>query len=120
MNKMFYQCLSLEEIPDISKWDVSNVTNMNSMFYQCSSLTILPNIFKWNFNNSIDLEKIFYQCTLIKINSNIINILNELNINEKNYFRIVIKCLSKEMRNKDDLKVISSYLLFMQEFMKID
>ena len=46
-------------------------------------------------------------------------LLNELNINEKNYFRIVIKCLSKEMRNKDDLKVISSYLLFMQEFIKL-
>ena len=48
---MFYDCRSLQSLPDISKWNTEKVTNMNGMFYQCSSLTSLPDISKWNTNN---------------------------------------------------------------------
>ena len=33
MNYMFIGCESLILLPDISKWDTSNVTEMISMFY---------------------------------------------------------------------------------------
>ena len=41
MSDIFYSCLSLKSLPDISRWKTNNVTNMNYMFYGCSSLTLL-------------------------------------------------------------------------------
>ena len=38
MNGIFGGCSSLKSLPDISKWDTKNVTNMDSMFNGCSSL----------------------------------------------------------------------------------
>jgi len=32
MNSMFYNCSSLNSLPDISKWNTSNVKNMSSIF----------------------------------------------------------------------------------------
>ena len=46
MSYMFYGCSSLTSVPDISKWDTKNVTNMDSMFSGCSSLKNIPNKFK--------------------------------------------------------------------------
>ena len=45
--------------------------------------------------------------------------LNELYIDEEAYFDIIIDCLSKEARKKDELNLITSYLFFMQEFIKL-
>ena len=45
---MFYKCESLIKLPDISKWDISNVTNMEKMFFGCKSLISLPDISDWN------------------------------------------------------------------------
>ena len=44
MNGLFYKCSSLKELPDISKWNTDNVTNMGHIFAECSSLTSLPDI----------------------------------------------------------------------------
>ena len=33
MGYMFYDCSSLNNLPDISKWDTKNVTYMGFMFY---------------------------------------------------------------------------------------
>ena len=41
MSYMFHGCTSLSSLPDISKWDTKNVTNMSYMFYWCSSLPSL-------------------------------------------------------------------------------
>ena len=41
---MFNDCNSLITLPDISKWNTSNVTDMNEMFYNCNSLITLPDI----------------------------------------------------------------------------
>ena len=38
MSFMFNNCESLNNLPDISKWDTKNVANMNGMFYSCESL----------------------------------------------------------------------------------
>ena len=42
MSYMFANCESLSSLPDISKWNTNNVTNMTTMFQECSSLTELP------------------------------------------------------------------------------
>ena len=46
-----YGCSSLTTLPDISKWNTNNVTNIAYIFVGCSSLTTLPDISKWNINN---------------------------------------------------------------------
>ena len=51
MSFMFYECSSLSSLPDISKWNTNNVTNMISIFNRCSSLLSLPDISKWNTNS---------------------------------------------------------------------
>ena len=47
MSDMFSGCYSLNNLPDISKWNIQNVTNMSYMFCDCSSLNNLPDISKW-------------------------------------------------------------------------
>ena len=39
---MFYECNSLNSLPDISKWDTSNVKNMSWMFGECLSTINIP------------------------------------------------------------------------------
>ena len=46
-------------------------------------------------------------------------LLTELNIEENIYFDIIIQCLSKETRDREELNLITSYLFFMQEFIKL-
>ena len=41
----------MKSIPDISKFNTSNVINMNGMFYNCKSLLSLPDISKWDTSN---------------------------------------------------------------------
>ena len=55
---MFYGCKSLKSLPDISKWNTSNVTDMSRMFYCFSSLSSLPDISKWKTSNVTDMRNI--------------------------------------------------------------
>ena len=41
---MFCRCDLLESLPDISNWDMKNVTNISYMFEECESLRPLPDI----------------------------------------------------------------------------
>ena len=43
---MFSFCESLKSLPDISKWNTKNVTNMSEMLFGCISLKSLPPILK--------------------------------------------------------------------------
>ena len=43
-NKMFYECKNLDSIPDIVKWDLSNVIDKNDMFEGCNENLIIPKI----------------------------------------------------------------------------
>ena len=63
MYSMFSECSSLSSLPDISKWNTNKVTDMSHMFYYCSSLSLLPNISKWNTNNVSDMNDMFFRCT---------------------------------------------------------
>ena len=40
MSYMFYNCSSLNNLPDISKWNTANVTNMERMFDNCNKIII--------------------------------------------------------------------------------
>ena len=51
MSYLFANCTDLEEIPDISKWNTSNVKYMQGMFMNCESLESLPDISKWDTHN---------------------------------------------------------------------
>ena len=53
---MFNKCSSLISLPDISKWNTNNVTDMSCLFYGCSSLTNLPDISKWKIDNVTNLN----------------------------------------------------------------
>ena len=63
MSYMFYNCSSLSNLPDISKWNTNNVTNMSYLFYNCSSLSNLPDISKWNTNNVNNMSYMFSGCS---------------------------------------------------------
>jgi len=56
---MFNGCSSLIRMPDISRWEVSNVINADHIFDYCKSLINFPDISKWNFNKEIKKENIF-------------------------------------------------------------
>ena len=47
MSHMFEHCESLKSLPDFSKWETKNVTNMSYMFYDCNKI-IIPKKFKKN------------------------------------------------------------------------
>ena len=73
MSQMFYYCESLSSLPDISKWNTSNVNNMSYMFCNCSSLSSLPDISKWDTFHLEKYENIFKNCSKL-INKPIIEI----------------------------------------------
>ena len=66
---MFFGCSSLSSLPDISKLNTNNVTDMSYMFHRCSSLSSLPDISKWNTTNVpksyANINEIFYDCSNI-------------------------------------------------------
>ena len=60
---MFRGCKSLISLPDISKWNTSNVEDMDFMFDGCNSLISLPDISKWNTSNVNNMSYMFVRCT---------------------------------------------------------
>ena len=50
---MFYNFSSIESLPDISNWNITNVDQLSYLFSGCSSLKSLPDISKWNIENVI-------------------------------------------------------------------
>ena len=56
---MFYDCVLIKELPDISCWDTKNINNMNYMFQNCKSLKSFPDITNWDFENAINTEGMF-------------------------------------------------------------
>jgi surface protein len=62
---MFIKC-ECTNIPDISKWNISNLTNIMGMFSNCIYLTSLPDISNWDISNLKDISKIFDECKSLK------------------------------------------------------
>ena len=64
MERMFYGCKSFNQ--DISNWNVSNVTNMSRMFFKCTNFN--QDISKWDVSNVTDMSSMFFVVIhLIKI-----------------------------------------------------
>ena len=62
MSYMFNYCSSLEMLPNISDWNTSNVKYMNGIFRNCTSLSSLPNISQWNTSNVMYMDSMFFGC----------------------------------------------------------
>ena len=62
ISQMFSRCESLEFLPDISKWNTNKVVNISGLFYGCLSLISLPDISKWNTSNVLDMSEMFTRC----------------------------------------------------------
>ena len=45
MRGLFLNCFSIKLLPDISKWNTNNVTDMDYIFDGCSKLSVKP-VFK--------------------------------------------------------------------------
>ena len=43
MSYIFKGCITLKYLPDISKWNISNVTNITGIFENCSSIDLSDN-----------------------------------------------------------------------------
>ena len=63
---LFYECKSLELLPDIHKWNMENVTNMSFLFYECTSLKYLPDLSKWKTDNVSEIQYMFTRCSSLK------------------------------------------------------
>ena len=59
MSFIFYDCISLPKLPDISNWETSNVTEMSCMFFRCISIVKIPDLSKWNLEKVTDKEYLF-------------------------------------------------------------
>ena len=46
---MFYSCINLSSLPNISNWNTKDVKNMSNMFFNCKSLLSLPDISNFIF-----------------------------------------------------------------------
>ena len=62
MKNMFFNCYELKSIPDISKWDTKNVTEMSYMFFNCRALKSLPDFSKWVLNKEVKKDRMFDGC----------------------------------------------------------
>ena len=78
---MIYLCEKLESVGEISKWDVSSVTDMSFMFCDCCSFN--QNISDWDVSNVTNMSSMFYYCK--KFNQDlsrwdVLNVTNKLGI----------------------------------------
>ena len=67
MYAMFGNCESLEEL-DLSSFETTSLTwSLAGMFYNCKKLLFLPNLSRWNTCNLTDMNNLFYGCSSYKI-----------------------------------------------------
>ena len=59
---MFYDCIALLSLSEVSDWDTSEIIDMSSMFSGCESLTSLPDISNWNTSNVKNMSMMFSKC----------------------------------------------------------
>ena len=69
---IFSGCSSLSVLPDISKWDTSNIKIFKYMFCNCSSLVKIPDILKWDLSKG-EIDGIFNECLSLTILPEILN-----------------------------------------------
>ena len=70
---MFSWYRSLNNLADISKWDIKSVTNMSRMFHDCNSLKNISVISNWDTKNVTNMNGMFDGCGIKKIPKNLLN-----------------------------------------------
>ena len=73
----FNRCSGLTSV-DLSKWDVSNATTIQYLFSECHSLTSVGNLSNWDVSKTTSLQNLFNGC------SNLTNVGNLSNWNVSN------------------------------------
>ena len=61
--KNFLEIMTI--LPDISKWNINNVTNMRAIFAGCNKLSLLSDNSKCNTNNVTTITAMFQECSLL-------------------------------------------------------
>jgi surface protein len=67
MSSLFKECYNLTSIK-FSNFSTYNLQKMNNMFQNCSSLENLPNISEWNISSNTDSYNMFLGCELLSEN----------------------------------------------------
>ncbi len=81
MSKAFYNCLSLNSLPDISIWNISNTKHMDDIFDEKISST---NIF--DLSNSSDKEIKYFNSDNLSDDDKS-NLYESINFNDSNNFQ---------------------------------
>ena len=66
IDNMFLHCFNLKSLPDISKWNTSNIKYITNLFSDCQKLEYIPDISKWDTNNLQDMKGLFAACYSLK------------------------------------------------------
>ena len=66
IDHMFLHCFNLKSLPDISKWNTSNIKYFTNLFSDCKNLEYIPDISKWDTNNLQDMKGLFAACSSLK------------------------------------------------------
>ena len=64
ISRMFYNCVSLASLSDLSEWSTNNVADFSRMFHNCVSLSSLPDISKWKTDNATNFSYFFFNVSL--------------------------------------------------------
>jgi len=86
---MFAECLSLSLMPNISRWNMSNVNNSSNILNECKLLKFIPNIYNLNDNKTINVENNLEPISIgitKKIIEQIENNIYEINIGDNNIY----------------------------------
>lgn len=86
------------EYIDVSKWDVSNITNMTNLFNGCKYLRSLGNLSKWNVSNVKNFINMFNECHDLR---SVGNLSKWKTLNAENMDGMFMECMS--LRSVGDL-----------------
>ena len=100
MSELFYNS---KFTGDISKWNVSNVTNMTSMFEGCKNFNC--NLSKWDVHNVTNMERMFYNCKTFNSDLSKWNVKNCIY-----FFTMCINCFNIIIYNPYMIPQISAHL----------
>lgn len=64
--KNMFQGHSLLESLDLSKWDISKVTDISAMFSNCTALSSIVGISNWDLSNATNFNSMFSKCTSLE------------------------------------------------------
>ena len=104
---MFSNCKSLISLPNISKWNLTNVVNMSYLFSNCESLLSLPDLSRWDIFNNDYVQNLFENCFSLLIIPDINLIKNNNNETKKmNLLQNITKSKLKKNEIVNIIKII--------------